>query len=114
MGLIARTALQVLVRIAHMEECLDDIVERFGGLTPQARANESESNLVDPKAEMLVDLADIGVGDPEQLAAATLDRDVSSVGHRDETDRGELPRAAGQEPLVVPTQPDHPAGSGNG
>ncbi len=76
MGLVARTALQVLVRIAHIEECLDDFAERVDGLIPLVRVDGNASSISAPNAEFVVDLANIGVGDPEMLAAATLDRDV--------------------------------------
>jgi|CXWL01.1.fsa_nt_gi hypothetical protein len=76
MGLIARTALQVLVRIAHIQESLDDLSERVDGLMPLVRTDESTSGTSAPIAESVLDLANIGVGDPQLLAAATLDRDV--------------------------------------
>ncbi len=76
MGLVARTALHVLVRIAHIEESLDDFAERVEGLIPLIHANEDAPSVAVAAAESVVDLANVGVGDPELLAAATLDRDV--------------------------------------
>ncbi len=76
MGLIARTALQVLVRIAHIERSLNGFAESVENLIPLAMANVRASNAAVSAAESLVDLANVGVGDPKVLAAATLDRDV--------------------------------------
>lgn len=76
MGLIARTALQVLVRIAHIEESLDDFAERIEGLMPLVAEDKSAPAVTAAKEVSVMDLAGIGVGDPAVLAAATLDRDV--------------------------------------
>lgn len=76
MGLIARTALQVLVRIAHIEESLDDFADRVEGLMPLVRTNERSPRDQEPPVEQVIDLAVIGSGNLEQLAAANLIRDA--------------------------------------
>jgi hypothetical protein len=75
MGLIARTALQVLVRIAHIEESLDDFADRVEALIPLVHANGRVSIDPEPSTEPVVDLADFGLRNPELLAAANLKRD---------------------------------------
>ena len=76
MGLIARTALQVLVRIAHIEESLDDFADRVEELIPLAHANGGAASDQQDKAEQIVDLADTGAGNAQRLAAADLSRDA--------------------------------------
>lgn len=80
-GIIARTALHVLVRIASIEESLEDFSERIEGLIPLVQNQSSNVGSVGSVARSVqpmptLDLSRIGIGDPEVLAAATLDRDV--------------------------------------
>lgn len=81
-GIIARTALHVLVRIASIEESLGEFSERVEGLIPLVRSEASPSAQIrqpvgqSDQPTPTLDLAKIGLGDPEVLAAATLDRDV--------------------------------------
>lgn len=121
MGLIARTALQVLVRIAHIEESLDDFADRVEGLIPLVHANERISGESDSKADV-IDLAKIGSGAPEQLAAATLNRDVyprlatameQAAGEGHSTDQGSHPRFdPGSSESAEKGHPDHAPGNG--
>lgn len=116
MGLIARTALQVLVRIARIEECLTDLGERLQGLVHLMAAKSDSTTTSSPTT--ILDLSAIGPGDPAQLAAAVLERDryprlVTAI---EQADLGESPLS----PLTPEigsgkTQPPAPSGTnGNG
>jgi len=81
MAIIARTALHVLVRVAHIEASLDGFSTRLNRMTPFVRdelessANEQECAAT-TESDAVLGLPEIGTGHAESLAAATLDRDV--------------------------------------
>lgn len=74
MGLIARTALQVLVRIARIEESLGHLGDRLHGLVHLVATKQAEPTTTSSPTAIL-DLSSIGTGDPAQLTAAILERD---------------------------------------
>jgi hypothetical protein len=76
MGLIVRTALQVLVRVGHIEKSLHGFAERVDQLIPLVLANHQSATATVQDADMLVDLTKVGAGQTHLLAAATLHRDV--------------------------------------
>ena len=78
MAIVARTALHVLVRVAHIEESLGDLSVRVDRIIPTLD-NESQPGAIASASKAtaaVLDLSRIGTGRPEELAAATLDRDV--------------------------------------
>lgn len=80
-AMIARTALQVLVRIARIEQHLGGFTARVDSLIPLGQPEPASQKLGHTAVEVgnepvVWDLSEIGVGDPRVLAAATLDRDV--------------------------------------
>lgn len=76
MGLVTRTALQVLVRVGHIEESLSGFTERVDELIPLVLANQQSATATVQDAESLIDLTTIGPGTPQMLAAATLNRAI--------------------------------------
>lgn len=74
MAVLGNTVLRLATRVLAIDESLADIHDRLDRIAPATE--HSGINKTDESSKPTMDLAAIGSGDPGELAAARLDRDV--------------------------------------